>query len=193
VKTVLAWVAVFVMTVSGLWAEDVTERGAAGVLGLVAAGAADRTPRLEEPVKPWIHKSMSAPVRGRLEAGFELALERVEKIEACGDLFTRLGANGLEMLRDTLYFPVDSYRREIEVCGRNPTTNSLVAENLAYTKVGARTVWICRNFAHVSTEDAAAAVIHEALHFAGLSEQPIDRLAMTSVEITEMVKDSCGF
>ena len=44
-----------------------------------------------------------------------------------------------------------------------------------------------------AAETAAVAVIHEALHHAGLTEAPHDRLAMTSIEITEMVEDACGF
>jgi len=181
----------FVLTVTGLWAGDVTEGGVEG--DSVAAVAADRAPRFEEPVTPWIHKSMPAPVREKLKAGFTLAVERVEAIEACGGLFARSGANGVDLLKTTLYFPVKTYLREIEICGRNPKADSRVSENLAYTKVGARVVWICRNFAWVSSETAAVALIHETLHRAGLREQSIDRLAMTSVEITEMVEDSCGF
>jgi hypothetical protein len=79
------------------------------------------------------------------------------------------------------------------VCGRDPAANSRGADILAYTKVGGTPTWICRNFARISIESAAVAVIHEALHHAGLEERPHDRLAMSSVEITDMVKDKCGF
>jgi len=185
----LASVALFLLAVSGLWAGDVIEGGARCASVSVAA---DRTPRLEAPVTPWIHKSMPAPVKEKLKAGFELAVERVGEIEACGGLFTRLGANGLETLKASLYFPVDSYLREIEICGRNPAANSRIAENLTYTQTGARSVWVCRNFAYISTEDAAVAVIHEALHLAGLGEQPIDRLVMMSTEISGMVEVACA-
>jgi hypothetical protein len=97
------------------------------------------------------------------------------------------------MLSSGLYFPVDSYQREVEVCGRNAAVNSGGAKNLAYTNVGGAPTWVCRHFGRVSTETAAVAVIHEALHHAGLTEWPHDRLAMTSPEITEMVESACGF
>jgi hypothetical protein len=136
---------------------------------------------------------MSERVSERLEAGFALALERVREVESCGGLFTRLGADPIETLATGLYFPVDTHRREVEVCGRNAATISHGAKNLAYTTVGGAPTWICRHFGRVSTETAAVAVIHEALHHAGLTEWPHDRLAMTSEEITKMVEAACGF
>ena len=126
-------------------------------------------------------------------AGFELAIERVRGVEACGELFASLGADAVETLATGLYFPVDSYRRELEICGRNVAANSRGADNLAYTTVGGAPTFLCRHFARVSTETAAVAVIHEALHHAGLPERPHDRLAMSSTEITEMVREACGF
>jgi hypothetical protein len=188
----LASAAVLVLAVSGLWAGDITEGGVGGVSAAVAASATDRAHGFEVPVQPWIHKSMPEPTRERLEAGFRLAAERVVEVEACGGLFTRFGANGLDALRLSLYFPPGSYLHEIEVCGRNPIADSREAENLAVTKTGGRVVWICRNFARVSTETAAVTLIHEALHCAGLSERPTDRLAMSSAEITEMVRAACA-
>ncbi len=145
------------------------------------------------PIQPWIHHKMDPDVRATLEAGFDLAVERVREIEECADLFTGLGVIGIDMLNTGLYLPVHSYRHEIAVCGRDPATNSTGAKVLAYTKVGGSATWICRHFSRVSTENAAIAVIHEALHHAGLNERPHDRMAMSSVEITEMVTSACGF
>jgi len=159
----------------------------------VAAVAVVGTVQPAVPIEPWIHHKMGPGVRARLEAGFDLAIERVSEIGACADLFTRLGADGIDMLKTGLYLPVASYRHEIVVCGRGPAARSRVAENLCYTKVGGTPTWICRNFARVSDETAAIAVIHEALHHAGLKEWPHNRLAMSSIEITEMVAAACGF
>lgn len=146
-----------------------------------------------EPIEPWIHHKMDPVIRTKLEAGFDLAIERVNEIGACSDLFTRLGADGIDTLTTGLYLPVASYFHEIAICGRNPNANWLEADNLCYTAVGATPTWICRNFGRITDEDAAIAVIHEALHHAGLQEWPHDRMAMSSVEITEMVTAACGF
>jgi hypothetical protein len=135
---------------------------------------------------------MPAPVKEKLEAGFEIAVERIRSVKACADLFNRLGADGIEMLKTGLFFPVDTYRREVEVCGRNPGGQTRFSKNLAYTTVGGAPTWICRDFSKVTDMHAASTVIHEALHHAGLSERPIDRTAMSSVEISKMVKKACG-
>jgi hypothetical protein len=144
-------------------------------------------------VEPWIHPSMTNRVRAKLESGFEIAVERVRTVPGCSDLFATLGADPIETLKTGLYLPVDSYRREIEACRRDVTRNSRIADNLAYTKVGGAPTWICRHFSTVSDEAAAVTVIHEALHHAGLGESPVDREAMSSIEITRMVEDACGF
>lgn len=172
-------------------AEDDIET-AAGAVPTVAEAVAPAA-GWSERVEPWIHHTMPADARVRLEAGFELAVERLRESASCRDLFARLGADAFEVLATGLYFPVDSYRREVEVCGRNAAASSRGGENLAYTVVGGAPTFLCRHFARVSTETAAVAVIHEALHHAGLTEWPHDRLAMTSPEITEMVREACGF
>jgi hypothetical protein len=181
------------ISASGSWAGENVEASGGAAPAAVAAVAASVAVGEDNPVKPWVHTSMPKRVRVRLEAGFELAVERVREVESCGDLFAEIGADALETLTTGLYFPVDSHHREIEVCGRNSATSSKGAENLAYTTVGGAPTWICRHFARVSTETAAVAVIHEALHHAGLTERPHDRMAMSSIEITRMVKRACEF
>jgi len=90
----------------------------------VAAVAVVGTVQPAVPIEPWIHHKMGPGVRARLEAGFDLAIERVSEIGACADLFTRLGADGIDMLKTGLYLPVASYRHEIVVCGRDPAARS---------------------------------------------------------------------
>ena len=191
-RAVPALVAIFLCTQSAMWAGD--DDGGGGIVApAVAADAVAGTLQPAVPIQPWIHHKMDPDVMAKLEAGFELAVERVRKIETCGDLFAELGADGLEMLKTALYLPVASYRHEIVVCGRDPSVNSRGAKNLAYAKVGGSPTWICRHFSRVSPKTAAIAVIHEALHHAGLTERPHDRMAMSSIEITEMVTTACGF
>lgn len=188
----LAAVALVALAVGGSWADEGAEVAVAAMPAVAAARAA-AVPPPEQRIAPWIHPAMPEAVRARLESGFALALDRLHELSACRALFERLGADPFATLATGLYFPVDSYRREVEVCGRNLAASSRGAENLAYTTVGGAPTFLCRHFARVSTETAAVAVIHEALHHAGLTEWPADRLAMTSAEITAMVEAACGF
>jgi len=191
-RAVPVLVAIFVRAQSAMLEGNENDGGGV-VAPAVAAVAVSSSFGFNTPVEPWIHHKMDPGVREKLEAGFDLAVKRVREIEACAGLFTRLGADGIHMLKTGLYLPVHSYRHEIVVCGRNPATNSWGAKILAYAKVGGTPTWICRHFSRVSTETAAIAVIHEALHHAGLPERPHDRMAMSSIEITEMVTTECGF
>jgi len=142
-------------------------------------GGADR----EAPVEPWIHSNMPADVREKLQAAVRIAADRIEEVEECGELFSRLNADGKEMLKATLYIPVSSYNRKDGICRRAA----------AYTKVGARSTFICPEFSRLSDERAAMFVVHEALHHAGLTEKPQYRRGMTSLAINSMVGRSCGF
>jgi hypothetical protein len=188
----LAAVVLVALAVGGSWAEEGAELVVAPMPAVATARAAAEPPPQQRFV-PWVHPAMPEAVRARLESGFALALDRLRDLPACRGLFERLGADPFATLATGLYFPVDSYRREVEVCGRNLAASSRGAENLAYTTVGGAPTFLCRHFARVSTETAAVAVIHEALHHAGLTEWPADRLAMTSAEITALVETACGF
>ena len=117
----------------------------------------------------------------RLYVGFGIALQRVHKKDGCSDLFNRLGADGVEVLSGTTYTFARS-RRAAEIC----------ADANAFTTVGGSTVWICRGFGWLTEKDAAKVLIHEALHGAGLGEQPSDPEGLTPDEIDEMVKKKCG-
>ena len=191
-RVIPALIAILAGAYAPIWAADGSE-GNDGANHAIPAVAGAVYHGHEETVEPWVHRKMAPNVRAQLEAGFDLAVERLREIAACSDLFTKLGTNGIEMLKTGLYLPVHSYRHEVVVCGRDPAANSREGDILAYTQVGGAPTWICRNFARVSIETAAVAVIHEALHHAGMSEWPRDRTAMSSVEITEMIKRQCGF
>lgn len=186
-------VAIFMCVQAAAWAGDSGDSG--GIIRPAAAAAVAIGGALgdDPPIGPFIHPSMAPGVRAKLEVGLELAAKRVREIEACGDLFAQLGVDGIDMLSTSLYLQVDSHRREVQVCGRDGAASSWGGKTLAYTKVGAPATWICRHLARVPAEVVAVAVIHEALHHGGLTEWPSDRLAMTSEEITRMVKKACEF
>jgi len=192
-RLISSCVCAIVLSAGGAWAGEIVEASEGAVPVAVAAVAVADAVGNEGPTTPWIHSSMPKSVSAKIGAGFELAVERVREVESCGDLFAELGADGLEILSKSLYHPVDSYRRQIEVCGRNPGVTFEGATTLAFTSFSGRRTWICRHFARVSKETAAIALIHEALHNAGLHEKPRDRMAMSSLEITRMVKRACEF
>jgi hypothetical protein len=51
---------------------------------------------------------------------------------------------------------------------------------------------LCRGFSSLGAERAAVTLIHEALHWAGLSEKPLDKDGMDPRDIDRMVKKACG-
>jgi TolB-like protein len=57
------------------------------------------------PIEPWISKTVSESVRGKLEIAFQLAVAKVREVPECNGLFDRLDADGVETLRTTLYYP----------------------------------------------------------------------------------------
>ena len=84
------------------------------------------------------------------------------------------------MLGSTLYLPAGPYRQ-----------TNLCRHSFASTSIGGKTTWVCRKVGAHTDERVAAALIHEALHHAGLGERPLNPLAMSSGEINTMVQRSC--
>ena len=117
----------------------------------------------------------------KLTAGYLLALERVQMIPQCAALFSRLDADGVEMLTTTLYTATHRFDEQ-----------SICQTAAAFTWVGGVHTRVCRRFSSLSEERAAMTLIHEALHHAGLTEQPIDPDGITAREIDAMVGDACG-
>jgi len=170
----------------------------AAVIPALGAVAADRDGSLEgaapaanhpslssartEVFAPWIHPLMPAPVRDKIEAAFAIAIGRVTAVPECAELFSQLGADGMETLKTGLYFPA-SAPKETSICRRS----------MAQTYVGGAPTWICRRVSSYSDEHVALVVIHEALHHAGLTEKPQDRNAMSSGDINTMVRRECRF
>jgi hypothetical protein len=121
---------------------------------------------------------MPPRVREKLYAGFEIAVERICTQHDCHALFSRLGADGVQSLNATLYYPANPYR-ELYTCKRA----------VAFTKKGVSQTWLCRSFSSLKDEAAAKILIHEALHRAGIGEHSQE---MTSLDTDIMVIQSCG-
>lgn len=119
--------------------------------------------------------------RYRLLAATAVATNRIRSLPACADLFAALDADGIEMLRKAMYFPIEDRR----------FANRFCAAHSAFTYVGGPTVWVCRDFHQLPDLSAATIVIHEALHHAGLTEWPADPSGMTSREINTAIRNRC--
>jgi hypothetical protein len=131
---------------------------------------------------PTVHRRLSGNVTTALSTAIPIAQEQLRDSLSCRALFASLGADGLARLNATSYYPA-SAKQERKYCRGN---------NFAITTVGGSDVVLCRGFARLSGRQAAIILIHEALHFAGQSEYPIDRQAPDAVGITKMVMQSCG-
>lgn len=167
--------------VTAVSAQTAVEATAASV---VSPGSEAVTSTLESAaVVPWIHHGMPRKARAKLEAAFDLAVRRIREVPECGELFAKLDADGVEMLRTALYFPIGSPTKEVEMCGAAD----------AFTYVGEAPTFLCRKFYRLTDERAAMVLVHEALHHAGLTEWPADPEGMKSIAINQMVSDSCGF
>ncbi len=175
----------FLWSTAGVWAEDDVELATAAAATTLTAAANISLPSSNTPVEiePWIHGGMPEVVRARLEAGFAITVEKVQEVPECRALFEELGADALETLRTGLYLPIASHRKEKAVC----------RGAVAFTNVGAAATFVCRDFSQMTDERAAMYVVHEALHHAGLTEQPHNPGAMTSRAINRMVTDACNF
>lgn len=163
--------------------------GGATVLALLAAGAtaavaADRTgleagsPRVE----PNVRWGVMPDVALKIQMGFALAVARAGSVTQCAALFRELDADPVKLLGRTFYYPA-ARNTGNRVCNRDMS---------AFTQVGSPVTWVCDGFARLSTEKAALVILHEALHTAGLPEQPQDPRAMTSGEINSLVMNRCS-
>jgi hypothetical protein len=167
---------------------------AAALAGVLVAGSswaagadhraepASLTTTRPAPKAPLLRGGLDPRVVRRLRLAHELAVERVQSVPSCRALFERLGTDGTVYLARTLYFPASDSQRA-GACGRGA---------IALTVRGNPQTRLCPVFESLRTEWAAVAVIHEALHFAGLGERPVDPNGMSSMEINRMVEASCG-
>jgi hypothetical protein len=156
--------------VDGVISSEVT----AEVVGVRADEARD-VPRISGTLYPRIHN--------KLQQAFPVAVDHVRSNPECRDLFAKFGADGLEKLSTSLYYP-STVQMERRYCRGGVA---------AFTFVKSPQVRLCKGFASLRTEKAAAVLVHEALHFAGLSERTIDPRGLDPSKINSMVKKACGF
>ncbi len=126
---------------------------------------------------------LSERVTARLDEGIPVVQERLRDYASCRALFSRLGADGAASLDGASYYPA-SAEQEKKYCGRAVP---------AVTTVGGSAIFLCRSFAHLSGQQAAIILIHEALHLAGQTEYPAAPGAPDSLAITRMVMTDCRF
>jgi hypothetical protein len=130
---------------------------------------------------PTLHPRLPDRVTARLERAIPVAKEHLREYSSCEALFTRLGADGETTLDRGSFYPAGP-RQERKYCRDG---------SFAITTVGGSAVVLCRSFAHLSDEQAAIILIHEALHMAGQTEYPSDARAPDTLRITEMVMEGC--
>jgi hypothetical protein len=98
--------------------------------------------------------------------------------ESCRDLFADLNrTDGAWVLANTTY--------------RNWSQNSNCSGNNAFTVPNWLTVYLCSGFEALGVNDAAATLIHEGLHSAGMLESPKYPNEMTSSQIQALVEQAC--
>jgi hypothetical protein len=125
--------------------------------------------------------SLSKRVESSVEQALAVVTDRLENSAQCRSLFEPFDADGSEFLGDTYYQPAPLLQ-ERRVC-RNASAFTVVRHSVTY---------LCRSFARLPTARAAAILIHEALHFAGLRESPTHLGAPASGEINHRVAQSCN-
>lgn len=156
------------------------------LVGVAAAaddhGEAKPTTSRSLTATPQLTGFLPAPLRSHLRIAFRLAQERIRNRRACAALFTRLGADGLQLLARARFASAAIEKDRRACAGR-------VA---ARTEVSGREIRLCPAFVTLSPRDAAPLLIHEVLHHAGLSERPPDPNGLTPQEINDLVGASCG-
>jgi hypothetical protein len=187
-RLAVACLGVLVLILSSAAASDAVDAVDA-MVGIDAAAGEAIVPgsiRDRDDWRPNIDRRISAEMsqknRDQLIVAFEVALERVQKMEECRDLFTELGAEPMATLSGVTFYPM----------GRREALPNMCRGADAYTMVGGGPTWLCRDFWRLSDKRAAMIIIHEALHHAGLTEWPRDPDGMRSVAINRMVAERCG-
>ncbi len=134
-------------------------------------------------IRPHILGGFKARTRVKLNAAFGIAVQRLRDLPGCAGLFSGLGTDGLAQLRAIRYQSVADTGGE-RVCGRGLGA-------AAFTLVNSPRTIVCPGFDRLTVEGAAVIVLHEALHFAGQTEWPVDPDAPDSGEINRIVRVEC--
>ncbi len=132
--------------------------------------------------RPRVRGLLPDPVARRLALAFPFAMETVRAVPGCRALFDRLGGDGVAALASTRYSPAASIGAE-GACRHGIAAFTVVRSPLSY---------LCAAYGTLDTRGAAATLIHEALHYAGLTERPSDPRGLSTSEINRMVRTQCG-
>ncbi len=112
-----------------------------------------------------------------------LAWRQLEHQPTCRKLFSDLGADGQQLLTEAEFMRAEK-TPYAHICSRRL--------GVMGTEVGGQTIGICVDgFQRLDRHHAAALMLHEVLHHAGMREFPHDPNALTSREITTLVKQEC--
>ncbi len=130
--------------------------------------------------QPIVKGELSSLVESRLKEAFPIARQRLREHPTCGQLFEPFGKDGTAALAVTRYLPA-TLVQENRHCRRAS----------ALTGVRSPVTRLCRSFARLPNEIAAQVLIHEALHYAGMTESPSDPTALDSASINQLVAKSC--
>lgn len=141
----------------------------------VESGATARARRLAAG-EPWLDRSVVGKAHNQMLVAFKVALELVKKSPSCNALFSNLGADGTATLLASRYAVA---------------TKPCRPGSVAVTAVGQPGTWLCPGFVRLTSEEAAIILLHEALHFAGLTEQPLDPAGPSALEINRRVRKAC--
>jgi hypothetical protein len=141
----------------------------------VESGAAARASRVEAG-EPWLDRSVVGKVHSQVLVAFKVAMELVTQSPSCNALFSELGADGAATLLASRYAAA---------------TKSCRPGAVAVTAVGQSGTWLCPGFVRLTSDEAAVILLHEALHFAGQTERPLDPAGPSALEINSRVRKAC--
>ncbi len=130
--------------------------------------------------RPNVKGDLASSVERRLEEAFAIARHRLREQPSCRRLFEPFGKDGTAALAVTRYVPA-TLVQEKRHCRH---ASALTAVRSPITR-------LCRSFARLPNEIAAQVLIHEALHYAGMPESPMDPTALDSATINALVARSC--
>lgn len=135
----------------------------------------------EHPNHPRVLGNFEPRSRYLLRKAFGVARYRSRSAD-CQSLFHDLGSNLDAALSHAVYME-PRYSSEEASCWRR--------QAVAFTTVGPGVTVICPTFRTLSVNEAAAILLHEALHNAGQTEWPSDPEAPTSRQIQDRVQRRC--
>ena len=133
---------------------------------------------------PVVSRELPVRLRFKIENGLHRARQALEKRPACRDLFRDLGAEGTASL-SSLRFHLATPEQTRSICRERSA--------VLFSTLHGHEVGVCATqFSKIPAGHTAPLLLHEALHRAGLQEQPHSPDALRSGEVTALVREMCG-